>query len=153
MHYTDAQLLAEINATLDKLASDEQPWIANMVAHAICSDHLSGLGDNDDADFWRHCSYKEVRGRVTACINKRAGDKKDRSEEQLTLPGYNHLHEYYVVERDSIAVGVSVKKMTDEEIDGKTQLYQTMGDSCHAHADELQKFKRERAAEPVVAVA
>ena len=143
MSYQD-RLRTEINATLDQLAAEQQPWIAKWVAHHICKVHSDGIAENEHSDFWRHCTYVECRRQVTECINKRAGDKPSRDSEQLKLNGWDHLQAYYVVTRDGEDVGIPVSELTDEEIEAKATLYRKMADACQAHADELDRFRRLR---------
>ena len=142
------KLNEDINTILDRLADDGSEWRAAWVAKEICDDHAEGLTDHDDSTFWLHCGYSDCRREVTRCINRRAGDTpKDGDPAQIVLPGYEHLHRYYVIERDGEDVGVSVNEMTFEEFEAKRSLFRAMGRAMFAHADELGRFwERERAA-------
>jgi hypothetical protein len=145
MSYQD-KLLAKIYTMLDRLEAEKQHFHAGWIAHAICSDHNSGLRKHDDAEFWRFVGYKATRELVRRCINKRTGlDEEERSPKQASLPGFRHLQEYYLVDRDGDQVGVHRDRMTDDEIVAKAALYRVMGDACHAHADELVRYMEERA--------
>ena len=137
------RLTAEINATLDDLISRGEAWRAGWVAHAICSDHSSGLAGNDDADFWQWCTYQEVRDQVRRTINARAGDKPETNadDRQLRLPGYQFLQAYYVVRRDEEDIGVPIHDLTDEEVEAKAKQYRAMGAACFGHADDLDRFR------------
>lgn len=143
MSYTD-RLVQEINAKLDKLAAESKPWTASWVAHAVCGDHTDGLATNDESQFWRHCGYAAVREEVRRCINKRAGDQPERRTAQLSLPGYDHLQNYYMVNRGGDEVGVPVHALTDAELEGKATRYRAMGEACYAHADEIDRYRRNR---------
>jgi len=142
------ELNIEINKELDRLATEKLPWRASFIAHAICNNHADGLveGDEEHKNFWRHCGYEKTRSAVTRCINKRAGDTPEEDDRQFRLPGYDHVHLYYVVRRNGDDVGVPVEDLTDDEIDLKSDRYREMGRTCFSHADELQRFKRERRA-------
>lgn len=140
-------LITEINAKLDALSEQRMPWVARWVAHAICSEHGDGLADNEHRDFWQHCGYQDCRKSVTECINRRAGEKAQKGKsQQLALPGFDrdHLQDYYVVVRDGEEQGVCVLDLTDAEIMSKAEFYRAMGDACHAHARELDRFKNWR---------
>lgn len=138
-------LTAEIHAKLDELAERGETWNAQWVAHAICSEHSEVIVDDDDhCFFWQHCGYSATRTAVRTAINSRAGDKKEGGEPQLRLPGYEHLQSYYVVRRNGEDIGVPVTQLTDEELEGKADLYRTMAQSCYGHADELDRFRRLR---------
>lgn len=144
MSYANA-LSNEINALLNELAESGQEWRAPMIAHEVCNRHTEGLAPSRDREFWRYCGYVHVRAEVTRCINRRAEDRPGETDPQYTLPGYQHLHAYYVVERDGEEVGVPVHDLTEIEIAAKVALYRRMGDACHAHADELVRYRETRA--------
>lgn len=147
MGYHD-KLVAEINAKLDSLTGK---WAASWIAHAICNSHAEGLAENDEALFWRHCGYAEVRDEVRRCINRRAGDREDGEAGQGFLPGFRHLQSHYIVSRDGEDVGVPVYDLSDEEIEAKAAKYRGMGAACYAHADELDRFRRDRVPPPLFA--
>jgi hypothetical protein len=143
----EAALNIEIDKELDRLGELKQEWRANFVAHAICQKHTEGLAEGEHKDFWLHCGYDKTRAAVTRRINKRAGIKTDEGDEaQPRLPGYEHMHPYYVVRRNGDDVGVHVDEMTDEEIDKKIASIERMGRSNFDHAREFKRYKRERAA-------
>lgn len=143
MSYQD-RLTTEINAELDALAERDLPWQAEFIAHAIVGRHNDGLDEGEHRDFWTFCGYAKVRDETRRCINSRAGDSAKGDPAQLTLPGYQHVHRYYVVKRGGVDVGVPVHALTDAELDMKAGMYRSMGQACFAHARELARFKAER---------
>jgi hypothetical protein len=143
----ETELNTEIDKELDRLAGLKQAWRAEFVAHAICGSHKDGLAEGEHRVFWLHCGYDKTRAAVTKRINRRAGLRTDDSEEaQPRLPGYDHMHQYYIVRRNGDDLGIHVDDMTDDEIDQKIKSIRKMGQSCFDHAREFQRFKRERAA-------
>ncbi len=138
-HLTD-----EINRVLDELATDGDPWRAAWIAHEICDSHERGLVSDSAADFWRHCGYRDCRSQVTRCINRRAGDGAEKLDEQLKLPGYEHLQGYYVVDRAGEEVGIALFGLTDDELEEKVSVLRRMGAACFAHADEIDRYLRGR---------
>jgi hypothetical protein len=142
------RLSEEINETLDALAAEGREWNASWVAQEICRRHEGGLSDNEgDAAFWLHTGYSDTRREVTRCINRRAGKEADRGNPaQIVLPGFTHLHHYYVVTRAGEDVGVPVFDMTDAELLAKRTEYEAMGAACFAHAREIERFRQEREA-------
>lgn len=143
-----SQLTDEINAVLSRLAVDGVEWRAAFVTQEVCRAHADGLANEDDAVFWEHCGYAETRREVTRCINSRAGDTPTpRTDEQLILPGYRHLQNYYVVERDGDRIGVRVDHLSDDELMAKAALYRANGRANFAHANELVSYKESREAE------
>lgn len=146
MSYETA-LNIEIDKELDRLGGLKLPWHPTFVSHAICAKHLEGLADGEHKDFWLHCGYDKTRAAVTRRINRRAADiLEGLDERQPLLPGYDHLHPYYIVRRDGDDVAVHVDDMTDDEIDRKIARIMEMGRTCFAHAREFKRFKRERTA-------
>lgn len=146
MSYETA-LNAEIDKELDRLGVLKQAWRPTFLTHAICSQHIEGLADGEHKDFWLHCGYEKTRAAVTRRINKRAADViAPDDESQPRLPGYEHLHIYYIVRRNGDDIAVHVDDLTDEEIDQKIARIQEMGRTCFAHARDFRRFKRERAA-------
>ncbi len=148
------KLMSEIHAQIDKLAEQKRPWVAQFIAHAVCSSHEDGLADSEHRDFWNYSGHKFVRSMVTKVVNERAGDKADRSNpQQITLPGFNrnHLQDYYIVQRNGRDEGIVVTDLTDNEISAKASLYRAMGQSCYEHSDELMRFQGWRNSQAKVA--
>ena len=144
------QLTAEIHAELDRLAEEEQPWIADWITETICKKHMKGLNrnrENEDRRFWEYSARSYVRKQVTMVINKRAGDKTDRNQpRQIPLPGFNreHLQDYYTVVREGREQGIPVTKLSDEELAAKASFLDSMGRNCIAHAQEIRAYVRWR---------
>ena len=136
------QLINEINTVLDRLRDEKRIWNASLITQSICEEHSDEL--QGEAHFSRYNIYNNVRKEVRETINKRAGDRPTERNPQLTLPGFEYVQEYYMVNRNGDDVGVSAYDLTDQEIEEKVALYRKMGDSCHAHADDLTRFKDRR---------
>ena len=152
------KLIAEINAELDRLAEEEQPWVAKWVTEAICKAHIDGLvsDDTEDRRFWNYNARAYVRKQVTMVISKRAGDNADRSKpRQISLPGFGreHLQDYYTVVRDGREEGIAVTQLTDEELKAKAAFLCSMGENCIKHAEEIERYLRWRANGAVKAAA
>lgn len=145
------KLNGEIAEKIAGLRNSGQPLVGSWIAHDICNDHLSGLAKNEEADFWRHGGYRTVRDEVRRHVSKHFKDDAVKTEAQATLPGFQHLRTDYMIERDGDEQVVSVFELTDTEIDGKANLYRSMGAACFAHADELERFKAWRVENVLVA--
>ena len=137
-------LADEIDAELDRLQALGQKWNANWITQAVCSRHEPDLPKAEASEFWRHGAYANTRETVRRRINARAGDRPDRDERQIRLPGYEHLQAYYVVRRKGDDVGLPIQKLTAAELAGKVMLYESMSASCAAHADELRRYIESR---------
>lgn len=147
MSYHD-KLIVEITKKLDRLEAAGDDLVATWVAHEICKDHRAGLAgeETEDKHFWQHCGYQETRDQVRRCINKRLGlpELEEIKSKQLLLPGYAHVQRYYMVVRKGEEVGVATERLTDAELDEKSNLYMRMGAACFEHARELLRFKVRR---------
>ncbi len=142
MTYTDKEIRTKINTKLGALEDQGMPWHATWIAHAICHDHESGLAKHRHSDFWKWGGYKATREMTRRCISDRTTpDKGSEQKPQLELPGFDHLQQYYMVERNGDELGVPIFQMTDEEVEAKAAQLRTMGEACFAHSDELLRFK------------
>ena len=143
MTCTDKEIRTKINAKLSALEDQGMPWHATWIAHAICHDHEDGLSDHEDSDFWKWGGYKSTRDLTRRCVNERASIDRagDKKEAQPNLPGFDHLQQYYMVDRNGDELGVPIFQMTDAEVEAKSAQLRTMGEACFAHADELMRFK------------
>ena len=143
MTYHD-RLQAEIATKVQNIKDAGQALRAAWIAHDICRDHVDGLveegeDDNDDREFWQHGGYRTVREESRKFINKLDGEtKKDR---EPAFPGFDHVQDYYPVERDGDEVHIPALDLSDEELDTKADLYDVMGATCLEHARELRRFK------------
>lgn len=96
-----------------------------------------------DADFYLLCARAHLSEVVKRCIGKyRAAPVSD---EQLVLPGFEHLQRGYQVEREGVRLLVPTDLLTDAEIDARADEYEAMAAGCRAHARELREFKGRRA--------
>lgn len=137
-------LNAEIDAVIDAKLAAGETLHPTWIAHHICAAHEPGLGDGEDADFWRHGGYRTCRDAVTQRIKRVAGIQMERSATQPTLPGFEHVQTHYVVTRDGEEIGVPTDFLTDAEIDEVAARIEAMGKTCIAHARELKRLKRLR---------
>lgn len=137
----EEKIKREIIAKIDELRRQHRSLHASWITHRVCQDHVSGLADNDHADFWRWGGYRAAREYTTRCINQLEHGNKDLDLKQQTFPGFDHLQTYYVVERQGGLVGVPTEFLTDEEIDVKAAMHRAMGEANFAHADELIRYK------------
>jgi hypothetical protein len=138
-------LVTEINALLDRLADEGQPWRPAWIANAICVSHQAGLSrKSKHAMFWRHCGYAEVRKQVGECIGRRTSPVTTESadDEAPRLPGFEHARAYYSVKRGNEVIGVHILNMTAREFDEKIAMLRKRAVTEKAHADELEQIKR-----------
>ncbi len=112
------------------------------ITEAIMKDHPDVNGV--DADFHLCASRHSVRQEVTKQINK---VESDMPENQLKLEGFEYLQEWYVILRGEDRVAVRIENMSIAEGRQKAMEYRKMGDSCYAHANEIDRYFERRAVE------
>jgi hypothetical protein len=141
----------QINAVLERLQELGQKWEPKWITKEICDRHTGGLREEDESvedavAFWRFTGSGFTRDAVRRRINARAETKPEDQENprQSVLEGFDRLQSYYLVRRGGEDLGVPVQGMTDAELDAKAAQIRRMGDGCHAHSDELIRYKNER---------
>lgn len=152
METAHKQLLTEINSEIDAAIMGGQELQASWIAHTIVSRYDGGLTDAPSAEIHRWATRTTVREMVRRAISKRAGDRSDNERpQQIELPGFDrtHLQDYYMVKRGDDEIGVPITQMLDVEIDAKADEHRKMGAANYEHADELERFKRWRADNPI----
>lgn len=123
------------------------------ITHDICTGHLVGLSEGDDADFWRQAGYIAVRAEVGEYLRKyySADREPDDDEGQQRLPGFEYVQTHYIVERDGDKLAVPTTDLTDDEIGRITARLRATGAALFAHADDLERFQRSRTSPPLFA--
>jgi hypothetical protein len=147
--YSFTDLQREIGAKIEWLRDNNGPTLhPDWITQAIIGDHSRIQGA--DADFYTCCSRSSIRKEVREQINKLEAPDST-SNKQLTLDGFEHLHQYYVVSRDKEQVAVRIDHLTDAELDAKANEYEAMGHSLLKHSRELLRYKDLRRSELRVA--
>lgn len=104
--------------------------------------HSKAEPECEDADFYLLCARAHLAEIVKRCIGKyKAAPVTD---EQLVLPGFDHLQRGYQVDREGVRFLVPTDLLTDAEIEARAAEYEAMAAGCRAHARELRDFKERR---------
>lgn len=142
------KLQHEISEKIDAMAATDVKLHPSWISHAICQDHELGLApESEDADFWRHAGHRTVRAEVGQYLRKLYGiSAEGAAERQLTLDGFDHIQTRYIVNREGDEVAIPTPELTDGELDGIEARLRAMSDALGVHADEIARYKRERAA-------
>lgn len=143
--YAFADLQKEIGAKIEWLRNNNGPTLhPDWITQAVMADHPDV--DGKDADFYTCCSRVSIRKEVREQINKLEAPESKNSN-QLTLEGFEHLQQYYVVKRDNEQVAVRIDNLTDSELEAKATEYENMGRSLLQHSDELRRYRALRRAD------
>ena len=95
-----------------------------------------------DADFYLICARNHLAEVVKKCIGKYSA--KPTTDEQLKLPGFEHMQKAYQVEREGVRLLVPTDRLTDAELLARAEEYDLMAVGCRAHARELREFVERR---------
>lgn len=98
----------------------------------------------EDADFYLICARSHISEIVKRCIGKYS--TKPTTDEQLKLPGFDHMQKAYQVEREGVRLLVPTDALTDPELLCRAQEYDDMASGCRAHAREIRDFVARRKA-------
>lgn len=135
--YSIKQITQEVREILENKVRQKLPIDPRNITIEILDDHE---GD----DFVMCAAYQGLRNLVRNEVNKLAGDNYETNE-QIKLPGYEHLHAYYVVDvGDRVGMALPVESMSRDELLAKAVRYRKYGDACHTHADEIMRFLESR---------
>ena len=94
----------------------------------------------EDADFYLLCARDKIADVVRRCLGK--FKPATETDDQLRLPGFDHLQKAYPVERGGESLLVPVDLLTVEELEARAAEYDAMASGCRAHARELREFAR-----------
>lgn len=137
-----AELLAEVERliedALDAKRATKKSWLVQTVLAAY------GSPEGEGAEFFTLCAYEHLQDTVRSVLSRYRPKPDDESQRQLPMPGYERLQRGYLVERDGESTITPVVMMTDAEVQAKAREYRSIGDGCHAHADELERYLEER---------
>jgi hypothetical protein len=140
-----AEVSAEVRAVRDRLRGEFGRADVLIGTQRVLTNHPSIEGA--DKDFYVCCTYRAVRHEFRQQVNNERA-KSPPDERQLTLDGFDHLQQFYQVERGDRVRTLAIDEMTDDEIDRKAQEYDAMGRACLEHADELRRYKELRGNAP-----
>lgn len=98
----------------------------------------------DDADFYLICARNHIAEIVKKCIGKYSA--KPTTDEQLKLPGFEHMQKAYQVDRAGERLLVPTDLLSDAELLARAEEYDLMAIGCRAHARELRDFVERRQA-------
>lgn len=131
------KIRAEIHDKLDAGEIVDQDRLAAEIIEARSDIHGS------DVDFYKVCAFAEVRNIVRSCI-KKFKPSAANDDDQLTLPGFDHLQKAYFIRRDDRDLLIPVTLCTDAELLARAREYDDMAKGCADHALELRKYVRAR---------
>ena len=141
MGYTINDLSGEIQDFIDEFAADAGIGKEDLITSVLA---MHSAIEGDDADFALACSYETVRVQVEAHF-RRIKRSEGEADEQLTLDGFEHLCERYIVEsEDGDRIAINVGQMSGAQLRTKRDQLRSMSSTLSAHADEIERYAEGR---------
>lgn len=138
----ERNITSEIHKLIDgKIARGDTVQV-HWIAQEVLAKHDGIQGD--DADWYRVCTFREVCRVAKSAIGKYRADAS--TDQQIVLPGFNHLCRAYPLNRDDELVLVPVEHCTDAELADRAEELEKMAKGCRDHAREIREFILARAA-------
>lgn len=127
----------EVKETVEDLVDQGQVVKTDWVTQSIVKQHAGITGD--DAEWYQLCAFGHIRYLVRQRLRLFKVTLED-PDDQVVLPGFDRLQNAYLTERDGDHVVVPIGQLTVNEIREKIGELRRMGDGCHRHADELERY-------------
>lgn len=122
-------------------------WITNELHESIGNAYSTSVEDEDSVAEAKYYTREGLRQHVSQFIRRILGNDREDDDylrRQGTFPGMEHVQRYYNVPRGDAEIFVPTQELTDAEIDFCSERLRAHGETCIAHADELQRYKLER---------
>lgn len=143
MPYSAKDLRREAQSIIDEALTQGQVINPDWIANAIVAAHpLPDDFEGDDAEYTEICRWQHTRDVVRQTVGKFKEAPKSANDEQLVMPGWEHLQKGYLVTRDGEQQLVPVTRLADHELEQKANEYEQMGRGCFAHAQEIRRYVR-----------
>ena len=94
--------------------------------------------EGEDAPFYRVHTFADLQKVASKVIGKY--EPKDKTEEELLLPGFTHLQRAYQIKRNETVMIVPVDQCSDDELKGRAALLDEMAKGCRDHAREIREY-------------
>lgn len=141
--YSISQLNNEIRAVVDARIQCKEVIQPDWITQEIINHHPAI--DGDDSDFYFCVGRETIRDQVRKQINrfKLTPEKASLASRQQVLPGYEYLQEFYLLESGGEQIAIPLVRMSTRQRKSKIKELRAMGDGCHLHADELERYDEE----------
>lgn len=106
-----------------------------------------------DEDYWRLCGYEHVGATFRRVSNRytlgKGEELEDENESQgdfsdIILEGFERVQKAYFLKRDNERCLVPTELLTRKEAEAKVEELEQMAAGCKLHAEELQRYIRQR---------
>lgn len=137
--YSMSDLRVEIQKMIDDADARGVPQLnPRWMTAAIIASHPKIEGG--DADFYTTMAHEAVASAVRDVMNGYKLKPSLATDEQIRLPGFERLQKRYIVSVAGEQIAVRVQDLTSAQRAQKIVELRKMGDGCHQHADELERF-------------
>lgn len=128
-----------------KFVQDRIEQSAVLRTDWLAAEFLETKGEvfGEAVPFYRACAVNVVTDTMKRCVGK-YDSRPERADDQLILPGFDHLQKAYTVVRDGVNVLVPIDMLTDDEMVARAKEYDAMAVGCRAHAREIREYLSSR---------
>ena len=137
-------LFDEIRRFVDHKINTGQPALVSWVTTEILARKSEVVGS--DAPFYLFCARSVIHDIVKRVIGKYNDQSKPGGEkdEQIVLPGFEHLQRAYTVKRADEITLVPIEQLSDKELLARADEYDAMAAGCLRHAFEIRRYVKAR---------
>lgn len=137
------ELFSMVSDFVDNALHDSKEIQTSWLVHAACKEFMPDVSGERERAVTEIMFYDGFTRLVKKVIGK--FETNEQSDAPL-LDGFEHLRIAYTVTRNNVNCLVAVDSLTDEEIQNRINDLRKVGDGCHAHANELERYVEERRA-------
>jgi hypothetical protein len=147
MPLTHSDLYAEIRDLVRLKIDAEQIIGAAWVVPLMAQKHpMPRTWHGPDADAYRICFREHVKDMAREVVREFKKTEEEIDPRQSVLPGFKRVQRSYQIERNGEPMLVPLLKMSDIEVERKITELRKIGTGNFAHADELERYLRDRLA-------
>jgi hypothetical protein len=147
MPLTHSDLYAEVRDLVRSKIDGEQIIGAAWVVPLMTQKHpMPTTWRGPDADAYRICFREHVKDMAREVVREFKKTEEEIDPRQGVLTGFKRVQRSYQIERNGEPMLVPVGKMSDVEVERKIEELRKIGAGNLAHADELERYLRDRRA-------
>jgi hypothetical protein len=147
MPLTHSDLYAEVRDFVREKINSEEVIGAAWVVPLMTEKHpMPSTWRGPDADAYRICFREHIKDMAREVVREFKKSEEDLDPRQRVLPGFKRVQRSYQIDRNGEPMLVPVAQMSDQEVEQKIGELRKIGAGNLAHADELERYLRDRRA-------
>lgn len=138
----------------ERIYSDLRKFVSDLVDSGvetpvewITDRFLASRGEiyGEGEPVYRYCTRAHLSVIAKKVVRKYEVEARAVQDEDVSLPGFEHLQRAYTVTRSEKIVLVPIQRLTDAELLIRAEEYDQMAQGCISHANEIRRFVKARA--------